>query len=353
VSLGWSDGRRVWTWTTLSRVDKPSFLQRKRDQYPWLDHLIRAAQRYQDNNGDHYAAAIAYFSVLALFPLLMIAFSVLGFVLFRNPDLIDLLKSKLIEAAPEDLGKPLAKVVDTAVKQRTAVGIIGLVGAAYSGLGWIGNLREALTAQWEQVHEKGNFVKAKAGDAFALVGLGTALVVSLGLTAAGTGFSGLVLRWLRLAGYGWAHVLLAGITILLALFGNWLVFLWVISRLPREPVTLRSAARAAVIGAIGFEILKQAATLFLSSLSGSAGAIFGPVIGLMVFAYLVSRFILFVTAWAATARENEHRVVEPPPAAVFRPALTVQAGPDGRTAAGLLSAGALFGAGLAWVLRRR
>jgi membrane protein len=333
--------------------DKPSFVQRTRGKYPWLDHVVRAAQRYQNNHGDHYAAAIAYFSVLALFPLMMIAFSVLGFVLFRNPELIGTLKGKIVDAAPVGLDKVLGQVVDTAVEQRTAVGVIGLVGAAYSGLGWIANLREALTAQWEQVHKTGSFARTKAVDAFALLGLGVALVVSLGLTAVGTGLTNQVLRWLGLEGYTWAKVLVVVVTVLLALVGNWLVFLWVISRLPREPVTLRSAARAAVIGAIGFEILKQAATLFLSSLSGPASAIFGPVIGLLVFAFLVSRFLLFVTAWAATAKENERRVIEPPPKAVFRPTVTVQAGPDGRTAAGLLSAGALFGAGLAWVLRRR
>lgn len=338
---------------TTAEAKRPSFVQRLRERYLWLDHLIRAGQRYQENNGDHYAAAITYFSVLALFPLLMIGFSVLGFVLFRNPELIGQLKTRIVEAAPEDLGAAFGKVVDEAVKRRTAVGVIGLLGAVYSGLGWIDHLREALTAQWGLVCDRASYLRRKAGDVLALLGLGLALVVSLGLTAAGTGFTDQVLRWLGLRGYGWASGVVVAVTLLLALFGNWLVFLWVISRLPRQPVTLRSAARAALAGAIGFEILKQAATLFLSSLSGPAAGIFGPVIGLLVFVFLTSRFLLFITAWAATAAENQREETPAPPAAVFRPEVTVQSGPDSRTAAGLVGAGALVGAGLTWLFRRR
>ena len=330
-----------------------SFVERLRRR-PWLDHLIRAAGRYNRNHGDHYAAAITYFSVLALFPLVMIGFSVMGFVLFNQPDLLDDLTSGIAKSAPEGLAEPLTKLVRTVIEERTAVGIIGLVGAVYSGLGWIGNLRGALTAQWDQVHEPGSFLKTKGADALALLGLGLALVISLGVSAIGTAFTSDVLEFIGLDELWWAKALVVIVSLVLALAGNWLVFLWVLARLPREPVTLRSAAKAAVFGAIGFEILKRAATLFLSTLSGPAGAVFGPVIGLLVFAFLVSRFLLFITAWAATARENERRVVAPPEAgAVIRPAVTVHSGPDGRTATGLVGAGAVMGLGLGWLIRRR
>ena len=54
--------------------DQPSKFEQLREKYPWLDHMVRAGARYTDRHGDHYAAAITYFSVLALVPLLMIAF---------------------------------------------------------------------------------------------------------------------------------------------------------------------------------------------------------------------------------------------------------------------------------------
>ncbi|MGH3979480.1 MAG: inner membrane protein YhjD [Pseudonocardiaceae bacterium] len=288
-------------------------LDRYRQRYPWLDHLVRAGQAYVTNNGDHYAAAITYFSVLSLVPLLMIAFAVAAFVLAGNQQLLGELQQQIGAAAPPGLGDTLNAVVTEAIESRNGVGILGLLVAFYSGLGWMGNLREALTAQWGQPHEPEGFVRTKVFDLLALLGLGLALVVSFGITGAGTQFAGILLDFVGLGGMLWARLLFYLLALLLSLGGMWLVFLWVIARLPREPVTLRSAARAAVFGAVGFELLKQVFAIYLGTVTGSpAGQLFGPVIGLMVFAFFVSRFLLFVTAWAATARENVQQVPPPP-----------------------------------------
>ena len=73
-----------------------------------------------------------------------------------------------------------------------------------------------------------------------------------------------------------------------------------------------------------------------------SGAVFGSLLGLLVFVNFVSRFILFVTAWAATASGVEKEEPAPVPApAVIRPEVVVRSGPDGATAVGLLGAGAL------------
>ena len=131
---------------------------------------------------------------------------------------------------------------------------------------------------------------------------------------------------------------------MVTLAANWLVFLWVIARLPREPVTLRSAVRAALFAAVGFVILQQIMTVYISSVTNSpAGAAFGPIIGLLVFANFVSRFILFVTAWAATLKENEREELPEPAPVIVRPAITVGRTPGPRATAGLLGAGALLG----------
>ena len=68
---------------------EPTRLEQLRAKYEWLDHLVRAGARYTERHGDHYAAAITYFSVLSLVPLMMIAFAAAGFVLFLQPDLLD------------------------------------------------------------------------------------------------------------------------------------------------------------------------------------------------------------------------------------------------------------------------
>ena len=131
----------------------------------------------------------------------------------------------------------------------------------------------------------------------------------------------------------------------LGLTANWLIFLWVIARLPRQHATLRSAAKAALFGAIGFEVLKQVMTFYLASVTNSpSGAVFGSLLGLLVFTFFASRFILFVTAWAATARENEQEEPAPVPGpAVIRTEVAVRSGPSAGAGAGLVGAGLLAG----------
>jgi len=333
---------------------KPSLLQRIRRR-PGIAHLVRAAGRYQDRYGDHYAAAITYFSVLALVPLLMIAFAAAGFVLVNQPELLARLQNAITDAVPGELGDTLNEVVNTAIEQRGAIGLVGLLGALYSGLGWMSNLRDALTAQWDRERPQVPFLRRMVVDLIALVGLGLAIVVSFGLTAVGTAFSGLLLRLIGLEDAGWAQLLVRIGILLLSLAANWLVFLWVLSRLPRERVSARSAMRGALLAAVGFELFKQLGSIYLRTVTGSpSGAAFGSLLGLLVFIYLVSRFLLFVTAWTATAPENlREQPVPPPPPAVIRPVVQMRSGPDGRTAATLVGAGALAGAALRGLLRRR
>ena len=309
-----------------------------------------AYERYTERYGTHYAAAVTYFSVLSLVPILMIGFAVAGFVLQSQPDLLAELRTAIAEAVPDqNLSKQINEAVNTALDSKGTVGIIGLLGAAYSGLGWMGNLRDALTAQWG--HDKQNlpFLGTLWRDLVALIGLGLAIVLSIGITVAGTGFAENILDWLGLEKAGWALVLVKIVAIILSLLANWMVFVWVLARLPRQAVGWRSALRGAFAAAIGFEVLKQAATIFLSFVTRSpTSAAFGSVIGVLVFANLVAQFLLFITAWTATARENrEPEVVPAPPPAVISPVVSVRSGPSPSL---MLGAGALVGAvlGLRW-----
>ncbi|MCF7553228.1 inner membrane protein YhjD [Pseudonocardia sp. WMMC193] len=324
---------------------EPTAMEKARERYPWLDHLVRAGERYTDRHGDHYAAAITYFSVLALVPILMVAFAIAGFILRSQPDLLAQIQAGITAQVPGQLGDTINQVIEQAISSAGAVGAFGLVGALYSGIGWMGNLREALSEQWAQPPETPNVVKKTVFDLLALIGLGLAMIVSFAVSAAGNAFGALLLDLVGLGDQGWARFLLAVFAVLLGLAANWLVFMWVIARLPRAPVAARSAVRAAIIGAIGFEVLKQVMQVYLSSVTSSpAGAAFGPIIGLMVFAFFMSRFILFVTAWAATAKENEQdEPVDVPAPAVIRPEVIVRSGPSPAAAAGLVGAGAALG----------
>jgi membrane protein len=338
-------------------AEKESLLTRLRKRHAWLDHLVRAGSRYTERYGDHYAAAITYYSVLSLIPLLMLGFSVAGFVLAGNMDLLDQIRSGITAAVPGALGDQVNTIIGKLIESRGTVGIFGLLAALYSGLGWMTSLRDALTAQWTRERPELPFLITAVKDLLTLIGLGLALVISFGITAAGSALGGLVLEWLGLRQTGWAEVLLSLAAIVLGLVANWLVFLWVLTSLPRFQVGWRSAVRGAITGAIGFEVLKQVGNIYLQMIKDSpSGSVFGTLLGLLVFINLVSRFLVFITAWTATAKENMARSADPvlpPQPVLIRPTVHVAGRPDGVLTAGLISAGALIGVTLTRLLRRR
>lgn len=328
--------------------DVMGFLERRRAAWPWLDHIIRAWGRYQSQKGDYFAAGITYFSVFALFPLLMVAFAIGGFVLVNNPELIDSIHSAVLKAMPGDFGNQINELIDSAIAARATVGVIGLVAAAYSGLGWMANVREALTAMWEQKHPPSGFVATKLRDLSKLAALFVAVVASIGLSVlAESGVIERVLRFFGIEDLGWVQTLIQIGLSVLSLVVTWALLTWVIARLPREPVTLRSAARAALIAAIGFEVFKRVGVVYLQSVTGGpAGATFGPIIGLLVLIYFTARLILYATAWAATSHENEARAFVPPP----EPAVIAVAAPPPARSATVGEAAVLIGTGAAAVL---
>lgn len=279
-------------------------LRRQRQRRPWLDHLVRAYQRYKSTNGDHLAAAITYFSFLALFPLILLGISVAGFVLANNGGLQQDLQDLIRDNVPGDLGAQISDSVQSIIENRGAIGLVGLAGVAFAGLGWIANLRTALQVVWscEQVEE--NFLKAKLGDLLVLVGLGLGILLSVGLTAGGTAAADQLLEWAGLDGVFGMGTLTAVLGIALALAADTLIFAWLFVRLPRRPVRYRTVLRGALLAAVGYEVLKVVATFYLTRVtSNPTYGPFASVIGLLIWIDLVSRFLLLTAAWTATGKQ--------------------------------------------------
>src|SRR6267142_3098299 len=335
---------------------KPGFLDRLRTRYGWFDHVMRAQQRYQDSKGDFFAAGVTYFTIFALFPLLMVGFAAGGFVLARNPALLADIELQIKSKVSGDFGVQLVNLMDSAIESRTSVGIIGLATAAWAGLGWMANLREALSQMWGQSrNDPPGFVRAKLSDLAAMVGLFIAIAVTLALTALGSAdLMKRVLEWLGLQDVPGVSLVLRVISLLMSMLVAWMLFTWIIVRLPRESVSFRSSVRAGLIAAVGFEVFKQIASIYLQSVvHGPAGATFGPVLGLMVFAYITARLILFATAWAATSTENLTAApVDAPAPAQITPRVQVRDGLGVRGALAAAAMGALGALSLSRLRRR-
>jgi membrane protein len=277
-------------------------------------------------------------------------------VLANQPDLMAEVEERIRSAVSGDLGSQLVELMDSAIASRGTVGVIGLATAAWAGLGWMANLREALSQMWEQRHEPAGFVATKVSDLIALISAFVALTLTIGLTALSKESPmTALLTWLGLQDVPGLSVGLQVASWVFSLAISWLLFTWIIARLPRESVSFRSSLRAGLIAAVGFEVFKQVASIYLRSVvTGPAGATFGPVLGLMVFAYITARLILFATAWAATAPENLEAVpIEPPGPVRISPRIEVREGVGMPGAAASFAAGAIGALGLSRLLRSR
>jgi membrane protein len=271
-------------------------------RYPKLRHVVDAWNLLSANNGGQYAAAITYFSFLALFPLLLLAAAVTGFILHAHPAAQQSLLNNITANVPGDLGKTLRSSINTAISQRTGVGIIGLLGVLLTGLGWVGNLRAAINAVWGAKPPKDNFFLVKLRNLVVLLGLGLGVLVSLGLTAVGTALTNQILRGLGLDHVAGGRTLVTVFGLLLAIAGDVAIFWWMLARLPAVRVPNRIGLQGAVLAAIGVEVLKVVGTYTIAATSHSPTA--GPFAGLvavLVWIQLVARYLLFCAAWTATA----------------------------------------------------
>lgn len=269
---------------------------------------MRAQRHYEAAQGDIYAAGISYFTIFAMFPLLMMGFAVAGFVLVGRPQLLAEIDNRVKSVVSGDFAQQIIALMDSAIDSRTSVGVIGLGTAVYVGLLWMQRLRAAVSQMWGQDFPSPGFLNTKFSDVQALGSAFLASVATVALSALAASATQLAggLRFLSLLG----SVLVA-----------WGLFTWIIARLPHAPLPLKRCARAGLIAAIGFEIFKQVASIYLRAvMHGPAGTTFGPVLGLLVFVYITARLILFATAWAATESDATLSAPEPVDSASGPPA---------------------------------
>src|SRR5215210_332605 len=86
------------TGSGLAQRAVASFVRARR-RFGWLDHLARAAVRYDEADGGRLAAAVTYYAFFATFGLVLLGFAAFGFVL-DDPAVRPLVQRNLAENLP-------------------------------------------------------------------------------------------------------------------------------------------------------------------------------------------------------------------------------------------------------------
>ncbi len=117
----------------------------------WAQTLKRAVLEFRDDNAGDWAASLTYYSVLSLFPGLIVLFSLLG-VLGQYPEttdaLLDIVRDLGPASAVDTLSGPIEDVTRDSGGAAALLGF-GLLGAIWSASGYLGAFARASNAIYE------------------------------------------------------------------------------------------------------------------------------------------------------------------------------------------------------------
>jgi membrane protein len=129
-------------------VDTLDRAQRKRS---FLGFPVATFFKFIDDQGPYLAAIISFYALLAIFPLLLLSVTILGFILQGNPDLQDRVIDSALGTFPiigDELGKP------DRLQGSTTSTVVGILAATYGSLGLGQALQNALNVTWSVPRNK-------------------------------------------------------------------------------------------------------------------------------------------------------------------------------------------------------
>lgn len=304
----------------MKSVDRAkAALGRARERSRLLDHGIRAVTHYVDTQGNNLAGAVTYFGFLSIFPLLIIAFAIVGFATGDNPLVTQQVSDALSQVFPRLVGSTDRAPINVTRFQDAAAtaSVVGSLTLLYTGLGWIGALRMSLQDVFTLPREGApNFAVAKVLDLVALVLLGGTLLVSVSLSTVVTSVTDTVLDAIGVDALPGYALLLRALGLVLGVGTSTLLFFVMYRMLPRPELPRRALLQGALLAAVGFEGLKLVATALIGSATSSpAAAVAGTFVVLLVWINYFSRLTMLGASWAATS----------PPARQALPALRERA----------------------------
>lgn len=277
----------------------------------WL--LIReSVEDYIEDDALSRGAAIAYYTVFSIAPLLVIATAIAG--LFFGEDAV---RGAIAEQLRGLVGESSAETVQSMVAgasnrlSGTIATLIGVVTLLFTASGVFGELQGALNLIWRSPPPPGDtvtrLVKARLASLGLVAATGFLLLVSLlasaALSAFATWFGGLLPEM---------HLILGAANFLISFATISALFAAIYKILPNRPLGWRDVAVGAVVTAFLFTVGKSLIGWYIgsSSVASSYGAA-GALMVLLLWVYYSAQVFLlgaeFTKVWAGMKGSEEAR----------------------------------------------
>jgi membrane protein len=267
-------------------------LMRLRYRSRYFDHFSRTLLRYWDVQGGRLAAAIAYYGFFAVFALLLIGYSIFGILLTNNSELFDVVSDFLRQNLP-------FLDVQAILESGRTVGIVGILGLTFTGIGWVESIRSSQRLIWQLNEQPGYIGVRQALDLLVLLGI----LLLLALSQLAVYGLEKVLDWLA------EGFLRASISMLLTVAVNMLLAAALLAAVPRLRMTVRRMVPPVLQVGIGITLLNTVGKTFVGLVQRNpAYGLVGSAVGVLVYLYVFNQLLLFGAAWAATSPHG--RVVD-------------------------------------------
>jgi uncharacterized BrkB/YihY/UPF0761 family membrane protein len=259
----------------------PSRLTTRLDRFQRRHHQaafpIAVVYKYADDFGGYLAALLAWYAFLSLFPLMLLASSILGLALRGDPGL----QHSILQSALGDFPVIGSQLRRPGHFGGGTVGIVaGVLGALYGSLGAAQALQYAMNTAWAVPrNNRPNPFKARVRSFVLVAAAGLALLATTGLAAIGTSNAG---------SFGW---LLRTATIVAAFAINTIVFLLTFRVATTRELRTRDVVPGALVLAVLWQLLQSFGSAYVNHVVRHASAtngVFALVLGLFSFLYLAS-----------------------------------------------------------------
>ena len=276
--------------------------------------LKQTFQEWLEDKAPQLGAALAYYTVFSLAPLILVLLAIIGFLFRDDPagawNKITQQMSYFLDPSALQVVQNIAQKASQPGKSLIAT-IIGVALALFGASGVFGQLQDALNTIWGVKAKPGTgiwgFLRARFLSFAMVAGICFLLLVSLAIEALLKGFSHYV-----------QSVVPGGIVIALTVYLVFdfavvvLLFAMIFKFLPDVKIQWRDVWIGAVMTAVFFGIGKWALGLYLSS--GAAGSAYGAassLITLLLWVYYSSQILLFGAEFTQVYSDRAGRGVEP------------------------------------------
>lgn len=251
-----------------------------------------ASYAWVDDRAPRLGAALAYYAIFSIAPLLIIAIAIAGFV-FGPEAAQGKITAQVVHLVGPQGGEAIQAMLESANKRdaRTLASILGVVMLVVGAAGLFGQLQDALNTVWGVRPKSGRgiweFIRVRFLSLSMVLGVAFLLLVSLIVSSVLSAIGGLLGDWQ----VGTTGLL---ITTSLDLFIFTLLFALIYRYLPDAQIIWRDVWFGAAVTALLFTIGKFLIGLYLGQAGvGSAYGPAGSLAILLVWLYYTAQIFLF------------------------------------------------------------